>query len=263
MSQAVAERESTEVAEIDEAAVAAGALSGLDSDSLILPILKVTQALSAEVSNGEAQQGEFVNSLTGENHGSAVGLIVCGYFKGRFYEDKDNDKVYVAQGEIAPSGWPDEFAGQPFAEIALAEERWKTDSNADVHPWGSGPPIQTTHNYIGLIVDSLELPVRLSLKSTGAKVHNKIATLLRFAPGGTPWSNVLDLKTVQATARGDKRYYEVQVARGRTTSPEERQDAVKLAQQFQASQNVQLQGDEGRGAERKAAEAQGDGLGVV
>lgn len=269
MSTDLAERSPAELAEL-EAQVAGTALAGLDSDDLVLPILKVTQALSAEVASGEAKQGEFVNSLTGVNHGESVDFIVSGYFKGRFYEDKGDNKVYVAQGDVVPSNWPEEYAGLRFDEVPDAEERWKADANAEppVHPWGSGPPIQTTHNYIGVVIDpenpdGADLPVRLSLKSTGARVHRRISTLLQFA--GTPWSNVLSLKTNATTGAGDKRYYEVVANRGRPTDSEERQAAVKLAQQFQQSQNVQLQGEaQDRAGEREAAQgADDDALAVA
>lgn len=257
--KALAEKASTDLVEND---VANAALAGLGEEDLVLPVLKLTQALSAEVANDEAKQGEFVNSLTGANHGAEVELIVSGYFKGRFYAPKDEEQVYVAQGDVAPSNWPEKYAGRRFDEIEDAEEQTRERANAPGGSW-EPPLIQTTHNYVGLIPGDLELPVRLSLKSSSAAAHRKIATLLRFSPGGRPWSNVIALKAKRKSS-GDYTFFVVEAARGRATDEDEQQAAVGLAQSYQSQNtNVQLTGEaDERKGDRKAADS-GDGLDVV
>lgn len=264
MSTEVEARQSAEVANAAEADIAAAALAGLGQEDLVLPVLQVTQQLSGAVTDGEAEAGEFVNSLTGENHGGEVELIVAGYFKGRFYAPRDEDQVYVAQGDVAPSNWPEEYAGRRFDEIEDAEEQTRARANAPGGRW-EPPAIQTTHNYIGLIPGSLDLPVRLSLKSTSVPAHRKIATLLRFAPGGRAWANVIQLRTTLKRNKRDQPYYVVEAARGRETTEEERQEAVRLAQDFQSTQNARLVGETDERAEERAsvAKTSGDGLDVA
>src|SRR5688500_8155174 len=115
-------RAGSEVALADEAALAAAVLGDLDQQDLVLPMLQVAQQLSRVVEQGDAEAGEFVNSLTGENHGSRVELIIAGYFKGRFFAPKGSGETYIAQGDVAPGNWPEEFAGRRFDEIEEAEE---------------------------------------------------------------------------------------------------------------------------------------------
>lgn len=253
---------STEIEKADEAALqtaddaAAGVLGALqeDTDDLVLPVLKVTQQLSNEVESGDAESGQFVNSLTGDNYGDAVELIVCGYFKGRLLAPRDADQVYVAQGDVAPQSWPEEFAGRRFDEIEEAEELTRERANAPGGVW-EPPLIQTTHNYIGLLPDAPDLPVRLSLKSTSVPAHRKIKTLLTFAPGGRAWANVIKLGTARKTNKANKPYFVVEAARGRETTPEEQQAAVKLAVQFQSTTQAKLVGESNEGGEARKAVA--------
>jgi hypothetical protein len=260
-TELAAQQSGTDIADVDEAAVAAAGLAGLhdQSEDLVLPILKLTQQLSKEVTDEVANSGEFVNSLTGDNYGSDVELIIVAYFKGRFFAPKGEDQTYVARGEVAPSNWPDEYSGRRFDEIEDAEEQHKARANAEGGVW-EPPLIQTTHNYIGLLPDAPDLPVRLSLKSSSTQAHRKIATLLRFAPGGRPWATVFKLRAVKRS-KGNQSFYVVEAERGRETTPEEQQLAVNLATDYQrAAGSVKLvgEGDEA-GEARKSVEASSTG----
>lgn len=234
--------ESTEIAEQNaelpaelaeaEAALAQTAVAGIDTADLSLPLLKLSQQSTREVSNGDLESGVYFNSVTADDYGETVDLIVVHAFKGRLYVDED-DRTFVASGPVAPSDWPEEYAGKRFVDIPDAEETFKANANSGVHEWGRGPKIQTTYNFVGFLPDAPELPVRLSLKSTATKTAQKFNLLLRTA--GAPWSKVFQLG-VDRQEKNRKAYYVPTVRVARQSTVEERSAGVRLAQQVQAAQ---------------------------
>lgn len=240
-----------ELAQREEELVA-GALAGIDSEDLALPVLKVTQQLSGEVTRGDAESGQFVNSITGDVYGDSVDFVVVHYFKGRFYAPEDEERVYVAQGEIAPSNWPDGLAGKRFADLPLAEEQWKARSNDpdDDQEWGSGPPIQTTRNFIGFVTEDPDTPVRLSLKGSSTPAAKKIETIMRF--GGAPWRQTIKLTTDSRENKRKQPYFVVVARKGEPTDAPTREKALELAQIAQEAEFklVGDEADEGKGAKR-------------
>lgn len=242
--------------EQQDAALAAKALAAIDTEKLVFPVVKLTQQLTKEVAAGDIESGHFLNTLTGHDYGTAVDLVISHYYKGRFYSPKGEDASYVANGPVAPSSWPEQYANQPFADIPDAEENFKARVNAGEIPWGSGPPITTTHNYIGFVPDQPDLPVRLSLMRTSAPAADKINTLLLFG-GGTPWSSVIHLEAKLKTDRQDRPFYVVQASQAATTEPEQRERARELAglaQERQAELPAEAETDTDKsGAKPKAA----------
>jgi hypothetical protein len=196
-----------------------------DTD-LVVPVLKICQSLTAEVVEGEAKPGDFVNSLTQENFGSEVGFIIAAYQKGRFYSDKDTGRSYAAMGEVAPESWPEEYAGRAFTSLDDAEERFRDAVNAGDIEWGTGPKISTTHNFIGFAENS-PVPVRLSLMRTNAPAARKLKTMLRFSQAF--WDQVFILRTEKKTSNRNEPFQALMVKQGGKTTPEQRQAAVQIA----------------------------------
>lgn len=202
----------TDVATIDETAalVAAQQAQEYGDDELIqTPILKVGQALTKEVQEGDAEAGEFINTLTNEGLGNSVEFICAYYNKGRFASDKDG-RAYVAFSSEIPDAWEPlvgaEFVGEPFSEYSEAEEKFKAAVKAKEREWGHGPLVSTTHNFTGLLVvgeegESLDYqPVRLSLKRIDVPAARKITTLQRAVlRNKPPWDAVLRLSTLKKT----------------------------------------------------------------
>jgi hypothetical protein len=267
---------STDVAVRDEAteAVLAAQAAEFNTTDLHVPILKVAQALTREVSNGSAVAGEFVNTLTGEGVGSNLGLIVAFYSKGRAGSEGPGERYYTSQDfEIIPPHWGDwlgeQFVGTRFDEHPDAEEMFKERVNAKEIEWGRGPKISTTHNYTGYAIvpgvvdedgeaqpDEVS-PVRLSLKRTDMESVRRINSMFQMKMRNQPiWSRVLDLSTVEKTGKGAK-YYGVGVKLGRVTTPEEREMALDLA--VAVSQGRVTDND---AAEAKVAPAAKGGLDV-
>jgi hypothetical protein len=222
--------------------------SEFGSDILTVPILKVGQALTKEVVAEDAEAGEFINSLTGEGLGNAIGFIVSYYQQGRFAAT-DDGKAFVAFGNEIPDQWEpfvgSEWVGRPFSEHPEAEERFKAAVNAKEREWGKGPQISTTHNFTGYaIVPGLDpedeetlVPCRLSLKRTDVPAAKKLISLKRMLRLRAFWDTTFDLTTERKTF-GRHQSYVIQVKAGRPTTDDERGLAVQLAQDV-ASARVQ------------------------
>lgn len=254
-----------ELAELsaDEQALVDSVKGRIDRSELVLPAIKLTHSLTREVQDGDVQAGLYINSLTKEVYGDDVPFVVCGIYKGRFYSDDTG--TYVARGDVAPSNWPEEYANQPFADIPDAEEQWKIQAN-NGGEWGSGPPIATTHNFVGFVpgADS-DLPLRLSLMRSSQPAAGKLKTLV--ASLRAPWDRVFQLRVRKGLNKQQQPFYATDIASGDTISPEDRQKAVTLATEFANAERtgaISEQGDEPEskpgGAKPKAKD--GDALSV-
>lgn len=212
-----------------------------------VPILKVCQGLTAEVKAGDAEAGEFLNTLTGESLGTKVEFIVAYYQPGRSASDKKSGRYYVSVGEsLIPESWADlvgeEFVGTPFDEYPDAEEQYKARVNRGDIEWGSGPLVSTTYNYTGLVVvpvlddegkDTGETdlqPVRIGFLRTTKSAHEKIQMLKKAALRNRPfWDIVFEFSTKEREF-GRNSAFVVNVKQSRRTNDEEKALAVEVAQ---------------------------------
>lgn len=247
----------------EEQALISANQSEANPEEFVIPLLKLTQALTKEVTEGEARAGEFFLPLTGDNFGSEIEMIVAGKGKGRFKAGKKGNRTQVAN-DTAIVPWPDDpHYGQPFTEHPDAEETYSRNANEGKHPWGSGPPIQTTLNLTGFVVGS-DVPVRFSIKlaNKNAKAEGKkVTTLLDAVLRGRYWDKTLVLTaTGTANAEGQS-YYNATVKLGRATTPEERQNAVQLATVLRSGATIREDGDHEDKKSDVAPDANG-GLGV-
>lgn len=221
-----------------------------EGDSLQTPILKVCQSLTAEVKQGDADEGDFFNTLSGESLGNAIEMIIAYYRKGRTARDRTTGRYYVGPFDVIPPWWGDlhiddrttvedaGFVGLPFSEFPEAEEQFKARVNAKEHAWGKGPLVSTSYNYIGLVLieplegeegDSQLQPVQLSLQRSNKGAADKIGTIKRAQLRQRPfWNNVFQMTTSERKFSGGDSYV-VNVKLGRETTPHEREEAALLA----------------------------------
>lgn len=240
---------STELAtrEEQEAAIAAQQESSIDQEDLLVPMLKVGQKLTKEVDAGNADEGEFINTLLGEGVGSSIGFIIVDHHKGRAAQDKKTKRYYVSDDfDVIPESWApfvgETFVGTPFAEHPDADETFRAQVNDPDHPreWGSGAPIKTTHIYTGYAVVSAEedsdeefelQPVRLAIKITNKDNKSTVSTinsLKQMKLRGKPfWDRLFDLSTVRKSYGGGDAYA-IEAKLGRTTTEDEREAAMGL-----------------------------------
>lgn len=265
--KAVAPKETAELAPLgaDEQALADRVKGRIDPTKLTLPALKVLNGTSSDVGDG-LNVGDLINSLTRENYGPEVAVIICATFEGRFLSINDGDESFVARGDVVPSNWPEEYAGKRFSELDDIEENYKAAVNAGEKEWGDGPPISTTHNFVVITTDNPGLPVRLSLMRSNVKTASKVYTLL--AASRVPWDKTFVFQAAERTrGSGSSKYWGIDVKAGEAVDDTElRSAAVRVASSFAQAEdagNVQLLGDEPEADAKpvKPAEREG-GLGV-
>lgn len=235
-------------------------------DTYQTPILKVCQSLTTEVKSGDAEEGEFLNTLTGDSLGNEVDLIIAYYRKGRTARDRVTSQYFVGPFDTIPAHWADlhiddrttigdaGFVGTPFSEFPEAEEQFKKRVNAKEHAWGKGPIVSTSYNYIGLVIvpaladdpddeDRLE-PVQLTLQRSNKSAADKIGTIKRAQLRQKPfWENVFHLSTTERNFKGGDSYV-VQAKLGRPTTGTEREQAMALAMAAQGGRTVANDSDD-------------------
>lgn len=235
----------------------------LDEGSFQVPILKLCQALTKEVKEGDAEPGEFLNTLTSESYGTSIQFIAALFQEGRSTSVKSGGYRNAIEQDLIPDDavWieavGEEFVGTRFDEHPDAEEMYKKAVNAGEFDWGKGPKISTTYNYTGLVVlEALEddaedegpalMPVRISFQRSTKGAHDKIKTLKRSLLRNKPlWDVVFDFST-QTKAFGRNDSFIVNVKKARTSTTEERKFAAELAVAANAgrvSDNAETVGD--------------------
>lgn len=234
----------------EEQALEAWRENDFDETDLILPLLKVSQALTAEVQNGDARPGEFINALTGENFGNVVEFVVAGFEKGRFRTNEAGEVICTGRESECPCH---EVA---FDECPDAEEQYAAAVNRGEKEWGKGPPCATTFNFTGFIPGT-EMPVRLSLMRAQAKAAKKLLTMLRFQRA--PWDVVFQLETRGTENAAGQKYQAVNIKQVGGTTAEQRQQAVGLATALQA-QKVGVVGSQEEETQTSRPKQDGEGI---
>jgi hypothetical protein len=235
------------VREQEELAIAQQQEDSIDNEDLLVPMLKVGQKLTKEVDNGNAEEGEFINTLLGEGVGTKIGFIIVDHHKGRAAQDKKLKRYFVSDDfDHIPESWApfvgDQFVGTRFDEHPDADEVFKAEVNDPDHPreWGQGSLIKTTHIYTGYAVVSAEegsdqefelQPVRLSIKITNKDnkaTVSAINSLKKMKLRNQPfWARLFELSTERKSYGGGDAYA-INVKLGRATTDAEREEAMGL-----------------------------------
>lgn len=242
-SKAVDTIDSTEVDVVTETANAIAAQQAQEFEGLQVqtPILKVAQGLTAEVKAGDAEPGDFVNSMSGESLGPQVEFIPAAFQKGRAMALKGGRYFVAIATDIIPDSWEDavgrEFVGTRFDEHPDAEEQYKIRVNRGDIKWESGPKIDTTFNFTGhVIVPAVEgsdeeddvQPVRVAFKRTTKNAADRIVQLHKMGRLQAMWDQSYIL-TTKEKAYGTNTSFIVEVKKGRPSTDSERLDSAELA----------------------------------
>jgi hypothetical protein len=255
LSAQLEQRKDAELAEGDAQRLAQAAIADIDPSDLQLPVIKIIQQMSKENTNGDAEPGTFFNTVTSESYGDELEFVIVRYAKGRFYvhnRDQEDERSFVANGKVAPDTWPEQYAGKTFVDIPDAEEQWKARSNAGEQEWGKGPPIVTTHNFVGFVADEPGVPARLGFSRTSAPAAKKVLSILSFS-NREAWDSTFKFKLIPETKR-NKTFYVAKSAQGAQTDVETRGAAQQLAALIEKAGSFALTGDEVEDADKSKGE---------
>lgn len=93
----MADTQTTDVGYLDS--MQDNGFENMKSQDIATPMLLIAQAMSDVVSSGSVKIGHFYNSLTGEDYGNSVELIVC-HFDKMWVEWKPNQGGFVGRHPI-------------------------------------------------------------------------------------------------------------------------------------------------------------------
>lgn len=222
MSELVTQTTNNALARPEHGPLVAG-LDTLGSHDITLPYIRLTQAMSDDVTSGERRPGELVHSITGEVYPQPLEFIpvMVSVVRSRFEERvrvcfSPDDRIGVGD----PGG---ECAKCPFAQ------------------WTHEPPKCTRgYQYVVFLPGHEPLPVALILAKTSVKAAKKLNYMLKaYARRGSVFT--LEAKK-QQNNKGT--FFVFDVNRARDMTPEELQHMLELRNSL-AGQTIVVEQDAG------------------
>jgi len=160
----------------------------LDPGDLIMPRVKLLQAQSTEVADGEGKPGDFLNTLTTINYGPTLRFVPISPFKQRIFLVR-SEKRAVVNAALAEGG---------LEELGPDAEGLRCRSYDMIHGTGSPgiaceacplskwddltPPLCTETYNVAAATDEGELIV-LSFSRSSARVGKQLFSMIRMRPG--------------------------------------------------------------------------------
>jgi hypothetical protein len=225
--------------------IRAKAMQNVGSEGLIVPRMKLLQAISKEVQDEIAPIGHWLNSVSLEDYGTELyvtplvpvhmrmRLEVGSGLKCRAVEDKPN---------------PMQGVGDPGILCAKCEyAKWGDDNTP--------PDCNESYQYFVLLVDEegelLEpMPVAVSFMSTSFKEAKKWNTLMTMtAKGVMPWNLVFKISVEKMQSKkGTYSSPRISMVKGVYTSETTQSVAWDLVPRLSEVSKVQMAGDDGSGS---------------
>jgi hypothetical protein len=213
----------------------------LDAGDLVLPRIKIVQAMSAEATDEpvRAAPGSFFDTLRGRDLGTSLRFIPLLPFKQRVFLVRDEKRPAIdtalAAGGLDPLSEGDGLKcrsydmihgqGDPGIECAKCPlSQWSEDNR---------PPL-CSETYNVAAMDELGEMIILSFSKSSAKTGKRVFSMLRMQPG-QPWTSILE-----ATTRKEKNdlgvFFVPDVkATGQATPTELLGQAIKWATQLKGT----------------------------
>jgi hypothetical protein len=170
----------------------------LDAGDLVMPRVKVVQKMSDEIDQKVAEEGDFFNTLTGENYGKALRFIPLLPFKQRVFLVRDEKRAAInAALTGAGLGLLSEGNGLKCRSFDMALGRGEPGVACDECPlsqWdGNIPPLCSETYNVAAMTELGELII-LSFVKSSARTGKRVFSMLRMRPGA-PWASIYEAKT--------------------------------------------------------------------
>lgn len=223
----------------------------LRPQDLVIPRVKVAQAISREVADKQAEAGDFVNTLTGESYGPTLDILPILPFMQRVLlvrkerrdaiEDALGEKIGEQDGLLCRSFDMIHGIGVPglLCETECPLSQWRTDDGVNK------PPLCTETYNVAAATTIGELVV-IGMSKSGAKTGKRLFSVIRMSsPGAAPWTRIISLKTrAERNDQGNFFVPDFQVSKERPDDGQIR-DALSWARQLRGVQIDVTPDDEG------------------
>lgn len=213
----------------------------LDAGDLVLPRIKIVQAMSAEATDDptRAAPGEFFDTLRQRNLGTSLRFVPLLPFKQRVFLVRDEKRATIdaalAAGGLEPLSEGDGLKCRSYDMIHGQGDPGVLCEECPLSKWGDGnqPPL-CSETYNVAAMDELGEMIILSFAKSSAKTGKRVFSMLRMQPG-QPWTSILE-----ATTRKEKNdlgvFFVPDVrATGEPTPTELLSQAVKWAMQLKGT----------------------------
>ena len=197
-----------------------------NASDIIIPRLKVINALSPERVDGTAMEGDIINSLTGESVVGKRFIPIKQYYSNiRWNPDRNADQRILCRSFDGRLGEGEEGA--------LACQSCRKNQFDNTKRDRAAQPSCTAYiNFLGFI-EGNPMPVVLSFAKTNYNEGKKLLSIARSMRSSI-WNYAYYLKGVQVTKERNK-WYNIQVAMAGETTAEERQLAFELFKAYEKS----------------------------
>lgn len=171
----------------------------LDASDLILPRTKVVQKMSDETTDKRAAEGDFFNTLTGENFGPVLRFVPILAFKQRVFLVREEKRTAIDTALAGAGLQPlSEGTGLKCRSYDMAHGQGDPGvecAECPLSKWGpdNTPPLCSETYNVAALTELGELIVLSFLKSS-AKTGKRVFSMIRLRPG-SPWSSIYEAKT--------------------------------------------------------------------
>ena len=182
----------------------------LDPGDLIMPRIKILQAQSEEVGDGQGNAGEFFNTLTSVNFGDVLRFVPIVPFKQRVFLVRE-ERLPVINVVGQASGLPEftkDDAGLACRSYDMEVGRGKPGIACAECPFSQWrdkePPLCTETYNVAASTEEGELIV-LSLAKSAAREGKKLFSMIRMRPNAR--GTIFEATTKAEKAQGKGSYY--------------------------------------------------------
>jgi hypothetical protein len=195
----------------------------VDASNLILPRVKITQAMSGERTNGLSEAGSFFNTLTNESYGSSLRFIPVHPFMNRVLLVRDQRRTDAENLLGVPFSEGDGLKCKSLDMVHGVGEPGIACAECPLSQWREGrqPPICSEVYNLGALTEDGDFII-LQFQRSSAKAGKQLFSMLRFAgPTALPWSHFYSAATHEETIKGKGTFAVPVVTKTRDLAPPE------------------------------------------
>ena len=212
----------------------------IDATDMVMPKLKLSQAMSKVNSEDIVRQGNWYHSVSNRNFGKTVYFVPVDMRKSRSYFVQGQGVLCRSFDLLKGEGDPgmlcegeevERYDGTPASERGCPLRLWERDPDKGIN---RPPACGITYNYPGLIVldpddpDSKTMRVLLQLRSTATKTAKTINTLM--TEGDLGWGELILELGVQQTSNTKGTFFSPTAEAHAETEGTVRKKAMLMAQ---------------------------------
>lgn len=199
---------------------------GFEDDSaedLIIPRIKIMQALSPEVQDGKAKIGDIVNSLTLDKLNGKVFIPVCKFNNNVWWRDRSEGGGIVCRAGDGKHGLRED------GSTVLCTQCRKCEFDNSKQGRDALPKCTKYINFLGFFEDDM-MPIILSFSKTNMAEGKKMYSMAKVARQNI-WNFGYKLEAKEKAKNGNK-WFIIDPTSAGATSEEIRAVGMELYQQF-------------------------------